>query len=77
MFKKVISNNLPVQTVLPKINEEGKIILVPAEITETRTRKLRNRSISKYLIKWKNLPTEDSTWKYESFIQQHPELLQC
>ena len=26
------------------------------EITETRTRKLRNRSISEYLIKWKNFP---------------------
>ena len=57
---------------LPKIDEEGKIILEPEEITEIRTRQLRNQSISEYLIKWKNLPTEDSTWEDEYFIYQHP-----
>ena len=62
---------------LPELYEEGKIIVEPKEITEVRSRNLRNRSISEYLIKWKNLPIEDSTWKDESFIQQHPELLQC
>ena len=54
------------------IDEEGKIILEPEEITKIRTIQLRNRSISEYLIKWKNIPTEDSTWGNESFIQQHP-----
>jgi hypothetical protein len=33
------------------------------------------RSISEYLIKWRKLPAEDSTWEDESFIQKHPELL--
>ena len=70
--KKVIGDKLPVQTMLPKLDEEGKIILEPKEITEIRTRQLRNLSIPKYLIKWKNLPTENSTLEYESFIQQHP-----
>ena len=60
-LKKVIGENLPVQTILPELDEEGKIILEPEAVTETRTRQLRNRSISEYLIKWKNLPTEDST----------------
>jgi len=59
----------------PKLDEEGKIILEPEAITDTRGRKLRNRSISEYLIKWKNLPVEDSTWEDESFIQKHPKLL--
>ena len=36
-LKKVIGENLPVQTILPKIDEEGKIILEPKAVTETRT----------------------------------------
>ena len=59
---KVIGDKLPVQTIFPELDEEGKIILEPETITETRTRQLQNRSISKYLINWKNLTIEDSTW---------------
>ena len=72
---KVIGDKLLVQTILPELDEEGKIILEPEAVMETRTRQLRNRSISEYLIKWKNLPTEDSTWEDENFIQKNPELL--
>ena len=61
-LKKVIGDKLPVQTIFPKLDEEGKIILEPEADTETRTRKLRNRSILEYLIKSKNLPVEYSTW---------------
>ena len=66
---------IPIQAILPKIEEEGKIILEPGAIIETRTRQLRNRSILEYLIKWKNLPTKDSTWEDKNFIQKHRELL--
>ena len=74
-LKKAIGENLLVQTILPKLDEEGKIILKPEVVMKTRTQYLWNRSISEYLIKWKNLPTEDSTWEDENFIQKHPELL--
>ena len=74
-LKKVIGDKLPVQTILPELDEEGKIILEPEAVTETRTRQLRNRSISEYLIKWKNLSAEDSTWEDENFMQKYPELL--
>eukprot|EP00253_Pinus_taeda_P002793 PITA_02793 len=74
-LKKVIGDKLPVQTILPELDEEGKIILEPEAVTETRTRQLRNRSISEYLIKWKNLSIEDSTWEDVNFIQKYPELL--
>ena len=74
-LKKVIGENLPVQTILPELDEEGKIILEPKVVMEKRTRQLRNRSISEYLIKWKNLTTEDSTWEDENLIQKYPELL--
>jgi transposase InsO family protein len=74
-LKKVIGDKIPVQTILPELDEEGKMILEPEAITDTRIRQLRNRSISEYLIKWRKLPAEDSTWEDESFIQKHPELL--
>jgi transposase InsO family protein len=74
-LKKVIGDKIPVQTILPELDEEGKMILEPEAITDTRIHQLRNRSISEYLIKWRKLPAEDSTWEDESFIQKHPELL--
>ena len=74
-LKKVIGNKILVQTIFPKLDEEGKIILDPEVIIEARIRQLRNRSISEYLIKWKNLPTENSTWEDDNFIQKHLELL--
>ena len=67
-LKNVIGENISVQTILPELDEEGKIILEPEAVTEIRTRQLRNRSMSEYLIKWKNLPTEDYTWEDETFI---------
>ena len=74
-LKKVIGDKIPVQTIFPKLDEEGKIILDPKVITETRIYQLRNRSISEYLIMWKNLAIEDSTWEDEYFIQKNPEFL--
>ena len=74
-FKKVISDMIPIQTTFSELEEEGKIILDPEVISETRIHQLRNRSISEYLIKWKNLPAEDSTWEDEYFIPKHPERL--
>jgi hypothetical protein len=37
---------IPVQTIFPELDEEGKIILEPESITDTRIHQLRNRSIS-------------------------------
>ena len=68
-LNKVIGDKLPVQTILLELDEEGKIILEPEVVTETRTRQLRNRSISEYLIRWKNLSVEDSTWADENFYR--------
>jgi hypothetical protein len=62
-LKKVIGDKIPVQTILLELDEEGKIILEPKAITDTRIHQLRNRSISEYLIKWRKLSAKDSTWK--------------
>ena len=37
---KVIGDKLPIQTILPKHDDEGKIILEPKAVTETRTQQL-------------------------------------
>ena len=71
-LKKVIGDKILVQTILPKHDEEGKIILKPKSITKTRVFQLRNRSISEYLIKRRKLPVEDSTSKDDYFIHKHP-----
>ena len=76
-LKKVIGDKILVQTILPKLDEEGKIILDLEAITDTIILQLRNRSISKYLIKWRKLSAEDSTWEDEFFIHKHPTLLKC
>ena len=39
-LKKVIGENLLVQTILPELDEEGKIILEPKAVTEEITRQL-------------------------------------
>ena len=39
-LKKVIGDKLLVQTILPELDEEGKIILEPEVVTKIRTRQL-------------------------------------
>ena len=76
-LKKVIGDKIPIQTIFLELDEEEKFILEPKKISETRTNKLRNWVITEYLVKWKNLSVEDSTWEDESFIQKHPKLTTC
>ena len=45
-LKKVIGEKIPIQTIFPELDDEGKIILELEAVTETRTRQLRNRSMS-------------------------------
>jgi len=59
---------------LSKLDDEGKIILEPKGVIEIRTQQLQNQSILEYLIKWKNLPTEDSILEGKNFIQKHSKL---
>ena len=76
-LKKVIGDKLPLKKILPEFDEEGKIILEPEGVTEIRNRQLQNQLISEYIIKWKDLPIEVSTWEDDNFIQKHPELRKC
>ena len=71
-LKKVICDKILVQTIFPKLDKEGKIILEAKVIIVTRIFQLRHQSILEYPIKWKNLRAKDSRWEDEYFIQKHP-----
>ena len=59
--------------VLPPLDDEGKLILIPEAILDFREKELRSYVIREYLIKWKDVPIEDAKWESEEILQ-HPEL---
>ena len=75
ILKKVIGQNVPTQTVVPELDEEGRIILEPDCILQTCTKKLRNKTLTQYLIQWNNLLVEEATWEDEELIQKNPHLV--
>ena len=72
-LKKALGHHVAPFAVLPPLDDEGKLILIPEAILDFREKKLRSRVIREYLIKWKGLPIEDATWESEEILQ-HPEL---
>ena len=65
--------NTPLE-VLPPLDEEGQLELVPEEILEQRERRLRSRIVRECLVRWRGLPVEDATWEGEHILQ-HPGLM--
>ena len=72
-LKKAIGQNIIVTTDLPPLNEEGKLILEPAEILKVREKFLRNRIVREYLVRWRHLLLDDAMWEGEDILQ-HPAL---
>jgi len=62
-LKKVLGRQQKAQTILLILDEEGRVVLEPKAIISTRARRLCSRVIKEYLMKWKNLSKEDSTWE--------------
>ena len=73
LLKKALGHHVAPSIVLPPLDDEGKLILIPEAILDFREKRLRSRVIREYLIKWKKLPTEDATWESEEILQ-HLEL---
>ena len=67
-LKKAIGQSVVPSADLPPLDEEGKLVLVPEAILDTRERRLRNKIVREYLVRWRGLP-EDSTWESEQVIQ--------
>jgi hypothetical protein len=61
----LIGQQVVISTELPPLDEEGQLVLIPEEILQVHERKLRNRVIREYLVKWKELLVEDATWEGE------------
>ena len=55
-------------TVLPPLENEGKLILVQESILDSREKQLHRRVIREYLVKWKDLSVEDATWEGEVIL---------
>jgi len=50
------------------LDEEGHLVLVLEVILKVRKRKLRNRVIKEFLVKWRDLPQEDATWEGDQVL---------
>jgi len=72
-LKREIAQHITSSPELPLLDEEGKLILVPDAILDVRERRLRNRVIKEYLVRWRDLPLEDDTWEGEQNLW-HPSL---
>ena len=70
-LKKALGTHITATVELPPLDDEGHLVLTSKIILETREKKLRNRVIREYLVKWKDLPGEDATWESEQILQ-HP-----
>ena len=72
-LNKVIGNKISVSYNLPPLDDEGKLFLIPKKILRISERRLQSRTIKKYLVQWKDFPSEEATWEDENFLQ-HPKL---
>ena len=67
-LKRAIGQHITPIEVLPPMDEEGQLVLIPKEILEVREKRLKKRSMKEYLIRWKDLPIEDATWENEQVV---------
>ena len=68
-LKKIVGQHIAPSTEFPPLDDEGIWVLIPENILQVRERKLRNRVIREYLVKWKDFPIEDATWEGEQVLQ--------
>ena len=67
-LKKAIGQKIFISDTLPPLDDEGQLTLIPKNTLKTRERRLRSRTIKEYLVQWKDLPSEDSTWEEENIL---------
>lgn len=64
-MEKALGQQVTTSTELPPLDDEGHLVLVLEPILEVRERKPRNRVVSEFLVRWKDLSEEDATWEGE------------
>ena len=67
-LKKAIGQQIVISDTLPPLDDEGQLTLIPEKVLKTRERRLRSSTIKEYLVQWKDLPSEDSTWEEENIL---------
>jgi hypothetical protein len=72
-LEKALGQQVVSSTDLPPLDEEDHLILIPEKILAFREKRLRNKTVNEYLMRWKDLPVEDATWEGEQILQ-HPGL---
>ena len=72
-LNKIVWKHISPSIEFPPLDDEGILVLILERIIQVQERKLRNKMIQEYLLKWKELPTEDATWEGEHILQ-HPSL---
>ena len=72
-LKKELEYHIVPSIVLPPLDDEGKLVLLPKAIIHFREKNLRWLTIKEYLVKRKDPPVEDATWMNEEILQ-HPDL---
>ena len=72
-LKKAIGKPIFISDTLPPLDDEGQLTLILEKDLKTRERRLRRRTIKEYLVQWKDLPSEDTTWEEENILQ-HPNM---
>ena len=72
-LKKYLGRKIVTSEILHRLDDEVHLTLVPEKILKTRERRLRSKTIKEYLVQWKDIPREDSTWEEEKILQ-HPNM---
>lgn len=67
-LKKALGHQIVPSIMLPPLNDEGKLVLVPEAIIEFRERNLRRCTIREYFVKWRDMSVEDATWESEEIL---------
>ena len=67
-LKKALGQQVTITKELPPTDDEGNLVLQLEVIIDAKERKLRNRTIREFLVRWKNLPDEDATWENEKIL---------
>jgi len=54
-LKRALGQHVVAIEDIPRVFEQGHLILIPEEVLEVRVKQLRNKDVKEYLVKWKNL----------------------
>lgn len=60
-LKKALGQHIAPSVDLPTLDDVGKLILVLEAIVDIQAKKLRDKTITKYLVCWKDLLAEDAS----------------